>query len=268
MTGGQPHRRLLGREVVRWGAHTMLVDAAEARVYLTLGDDLTGELIACAGDGRGAAVLGLPSVDPAGAAGVAEAFRRMAVPLLVEGALAQWPAAAGAIRAARADRVGQPVLLRYAAEWGASAAWHTAEALLLAGSTLGPVERVFATTPTTPGGEPAAEYVSVVVEHRGGATSLLGCGAAEAGSGPAAPAALLLLGDGGAMEATPEGAALADADGWLDVLAEWLPGALRGLRSGLPGDGGYASWQRALAGLAAVQRSEVTGKPEPPEGPW
>jgi hypothetical protein len=165
-------------------------------------------------------------------------------------------------------------LLRYAAVWGASAAWHTAEALLLAGSTLGPVERVFAatpttpTTPTTPGGEPAAEYVSVLVEHRGGATSLLGCGAAEVDGGPAAPAALLLLGDGGAMEATPEGAALADADGWLDVLAEWLPGALRGLRSGLPSGGVLASWQRALAGLAAVQRSAVTGNPEPPEGLW
>jgi hypothetical protein len=263
VTGGRPALRVLGREAVRYGAHTIMVDTDESRVYLTLGDDLTGELIGCAGGGRGAAVLGLPAVDPASPARVAGAFQRAAVPLLVAGALGQWPAAAGAIRAAHAERVGQPVFLRYAAEWGASATWHAAEALLLAESALGPTERVFASGPTSVAG---AGYVSVTVEHASGARSLLGCGAGPADGGPAAPASLLLLGDTGVMEVTPEGAAIADADGWLDVLAEWLPGALRALRVRPPESARQDRWRRALALLGAVRRSQGSGRPESPEG--
>ena len=254
---------MLGREVARCGARTVTVDTGEARVYLTLGDDLTAELIGCAGRGRGAAVLGLPALDPAAAARVAGAFKRAHAPLLVEGALGRWPAAGRAIRAAHADRVGQPVFLRYAAEWGASAAWHAAEALLLAEAALGPAERVFGTGPA---GTAGAAYVSATVEHASGARSLLGCGAAPAAGVPPAPASLLLLGDTGAMEVTPEGAAIADAEGWLDVLAEWLPGALRALRSGPLEDAGHVRWQRALALLAVVRRSQGSGRPESPEG--
>ena len=57
MTGGQPGVRVLGRDVARCGARTVTVDTGEARVYLTLGDDLTAELIGCAGKGTVAAAL-------------------------------------------------------------------------------------------------------------------------------------------------------------------------------------------------------------------
>jgi hypothetical protein len=259
---GAPHAdRVLGHPTVRCGGHSIKIVAGGVDAYLTLGDDLSTVLLESARERRATVVLGLPAVSRGSITGLDAAFSEAGAALLVDPALGQWPPAAGVVRAARDERAGQPVLLRYAAEWGASTAWHAAEALLLAERALGPAERVFAVQPQM---SPDANYLAVTVEHAGGATSLLGCGAAP-DSAPAstpAPASLLLLGDSGAAEVTPEGAAVGNGDMWLDALAEWLPGALDAVRRAAPGVVEHGHWRRGLVLLEVARSAVRSGVPE------